>query len=124
MPRPNNWHDLKTIDMRVCRKDSLLWVRWTELGNTLSLLDPNNGRTLASGQAGAAGRLNSPAVQLSLAKSSVGGNGETGREVTLSLALEFKPPAEGSDCDVELAAKDDLGSSDKFKRAGSLEILP
>ncbi|MGH2838844.1 MAG: hypothetical protein ACRDJY_10945 [Thermoleophilaceae bacterium] len=47
VPRPNNWHDLRTIDLRVCGKGGVLWVRWTKLKNTLSLLNPSTGKVVA-----------------------------------------------------------------------------
>jgi hypothetical protein len=122
VPRPNNWHDLRTIDLRVCGKGGVLWVRWTELGNTLSLLNPTTGRVIAKGPVGERRRLKSPNAVLALGASSVTGSGETGRSMTLELALTFRPPTEGVECGVKLAAKDDLGNRDGFKRAGRIEI--
>ncbi len=122
VPRPQNWHDLRTIDLRVCGKDPMLWIRWRELTGTLSLLNPKNGKQVAMGRVGAKRSLVTPAAVLDLAGSSVTGNGETGRRVTLELDLTFRPSAAGSTCRVQLAAKDDLRHSDGFKRAGTLEV--
>lgn len=122
VPQPNNWHDLKTIDFRVCSADTVLLVRWQELGNTLSLLNPKNGHALDIGEIGSPGRLSSPAAKLNLRSSSVAGNGETGRKVELSLDLAFQRPAEGVECDLMLAAADDLGNRDPFKLAGKIQI--
>ena len=122
VPRPNNWHDLRTIDMRVCGKGGLLWLRWAELKNTLSLLNPRTGRVIAKGRVGASRRLKTRNAILALGKSAIAGSGETGRRVTLKLALTFRAPSGGRDCRLALAAKDDLGNRDGFERAGRLGI--
>ena len=122
VPRPNNWHDLRTIDMRVCGKGGLLWLRWTELKNTLSLLNPRSGRVIARGRVGASRRIGTHNAIVALGKSSIAGSGETGRSMTLKLALTFRAPAAGRDCRLALAAKDDLGNRDGFERAGRLGI--
>ncbi len=122
VPQPNNWHDLKTIDFRVCSHDTVLLVRWRELENTLALLNPKNGHALDIGEIGSRGSISSPAAKLNLRSSSVAGNGETGRKVTLSLDLAFQRPAEGVECDLMLAAADDLGNRDPFKLAGKIRI--
>jgi hypothetical protein len=122
VPRPNNWHDLRTIDLRVCGKGGVLWVRWTELKNTLSLLNPRTGRVVAKGPIGARRRLRSRNVVLALGASSITGSGETGRRVTLDLALTFRRWTVGRNCGVRLAAKDDLGHRDGFERAGKVKL--
>ena len=124
VPRPNNWHDLKTIDLRVCGRGGVLWVRWTELRNTLSLLNPRTGQVTAKGRVGVQRRLSSRAATLNLRASSVSGNGETGRNMTLDLSLRFRSPAKDRDCGIEVAASDDLGNRDGFKRAGRIRIKP
>lgn len=123
VPRPNNWHDLKSIDLRVCRKDAVLWIRWSELRNTLSLLDPK-GREISKGRVGASRQLKSRTAGLSLAASSTRANGATGRRVVLRLGLTFRRATKGLECGVELAARDDLGNRDEFKRAGRIKIRP
>lgn len=121
VPRPNNWHDLRTIDLRTCRRGAVAWIRWTELTNTLSLLS-SRGRVIATGAVGASRVLRSPTVLLSLADSSTTGNGATGRKVTLDLGLRFRPRTRGRVCGVQLAARDDLGNRDPFERAGRLRV--
>ena len=122
VPRPNNWHDLRTIDMRVCGKGGLLWLRWTELKNTVSLLNPRTGRVIAKGRVGASRRLKTRNAILALGKSSIAASGETGRSMSLKLALTFRAPSAGRECRLSLAAKDDLGNRDGFERAGRLGI--
>ncbi len=119
VPKPNNWHDLKTIDFRVCEDKRLLLVRWDELENTLFLQD---GRTVAAGEVGEDKTLQVPTAELELGSSSVTGNGETGRKVKLVLDLTFKRRAAGTECDLMLAAADDLGNRDPYKRAGTIRI--
>ena len=122
VPRPKNWHDLDTIDLRVCGKGGLLWLRWSELRNTLSLLNPRTGRKLAKGNIGADRVLKSRDATLRLAHSSTSASGPTSRSMTLELNLAFRSSARGSDCGVELAATDDLGNRDRFKPAGRLKV--
>jgi hypothetical protein len=122
VPRPNNWHDLRTIDLRVCRSGAVVWIRWRELTNTLSLLSSRGRRVIARGEVGASRVLRSPTVLLSLADSSTTGSGETGRRVTLELALRFRARMRGRECGVQLAARDDLGNRDGFERAGRIRI--
>ena len=120
VPKPNNWHDLKTIDLRVCADHRLLLVRWTELDNTIFLQD---GRTVAARRGRAMTRPSrSRPRRSSWESSSVTGNGETGRKVTLVIDLAFKQRAEGTECELQLAAADDLGNRDPFKRAGKIRI--
>lgn len=121
VPRPNNWHDLRTIDLRACRSSSVLRLRWTELTNTLSLLN-RRGRVVATGRIGAARQLRSRTAIVSLAGSSTKASGPTSRSMTLGLALRFRGAAKGRDCAVELAARDDLGNRDGFKPAGRLRV--
>jgi len=119
VPKPNNWHDLKTIDFRVCGGNGLLLVRWDELENTLWMRD---GRTVAAGEIGSDRTIQIPTAELELGSSSVTGNGETGRKVKLVLDLTFKRRATGTDCKLMLAADDDLGNRDPFKSAGKIRI--
>ena len=119
VPNPNNWHDLKTIDFRVCGGNGLLLIRWDELDNTLWMRDA---RTVAAGEVGEDKTLQVPTAELELGSSSVTGNGETGRRVTLVLDLAFKRRAAGVECNLMLAAADDLGNRDPFKRAGEIRI--
>jgi hypothetical protein len=121
VPRPNNWHDLRTIDLRVCSKGPLVWIRWRELTNTLSLLNAR-GRVIARGPAGVTRVLRSSTVLLFLRVSSPTGNGETGRRVRLHLGLRFRGRMRGRKCGVQLAASDDLGNRDPFERAGRITI--
>jgi hypothetical protein len=119
VPNPNNWHDLKTIDLQVCGDHRLLLVRWTELENTLYIRD---GRTVAAGQVGDDKTIQIPTAEVELESSSVTGNGETGRKVTLVIDLTFKQRAAGTECGLLLAAADDLGNRDPFRAAGKIRI--
>jgi hypothetical protein len=119
VPKPNNWHDLKTIDLQVCGDHRLLLVRWTELENTLYIRD---GRTVAAGEVGDDKTIQIPTAEVELESSSVTGNGETGRKVTLVIDLTFKQRAAGTECGLLLRAADDLGNRDPFKVAGKIRI--
>jgi hypothetical protein len=121
VPRPNNWHDLRTIDLRVCSRGALVWIRWRELTNTLSLLNAR-GRVIARGPASVTRTLRSSTALLFLRVSSPTGNGETGRRVRLHLGLRFRRRMAGRVCGVQLAATDDLGNRDPFERAGRIRI--
>ena len=121
VPAPNNWHDLSSIEMQICKKEPLLWIRWDELTNSLTLLD-SLGVPAATGVIGASGTLENEMVSVSLAGSSTVGSGPTGPSVLLNLLVEFKPAGNGRSCDVALAGSDDLGHVDDFKHAGKIGI--
>jgi hypothetical protein len=122
VPEPSNWHDLRTIDLRACGKDSALRIRWKELQNTLRLRSSHRARGSGSGTIGDGGRLTSRLARVSLADTEVTAKGPAARKMTLALALEFRPPAVGLDCELELAAADDLGNRDGFQRAGTIQV--
>jgi hypothetical protein len=123
VPKPSNWHDLETIELRVCEgANGVLSLRWDELTNQVTLLDPKSGRRLDSGTLGDVAFLNSHTAKLFLNPSSATAAGPAARKVTLKLVVAFKATTRGSECEVELAASDDFGNSDKFKRAGSLAV--
>ncbi len=42
--------------------------------------------------------------------------------VELGLNVAFRAPAAGVECDLSLAATDDLGRKDPFKRAGKISV--
>ena len=123
VPEPLNWHDLKSIELRIHDDiETILWLRFDEATNTLSLVDENTGRSKKSFAPGSQNRLQTPEATLYLADSSVVGSGPTGPNVTLKLPLSFKPSAAGRTFKVEVRASDDEGNEPDFEQAGTLSI--
>jgi CSLREA domain-containing protein len=120
---PGNWHDLATLDLRVCgASDSLIWVRWDEKPNTFGLVDQTGKRTGPQVGPGSATTLETAGAILHLAQTTAVGSGPTGPSVTLTLSLSFKPAAAGRTCDVEVLGADDQGAVQGFERAGTLRV--
>jgi photosystem II stability/assembly factor-like uncharacterized protein len=123
VPPPRNWHDLKTVDLRVRdARDYALWVRFFETTNTVALYDPATGRFGARTPLGVDGRVETPTAVLHLKESAVIGSGPTGPSVTLALAVSFKAAASGQNYIVEAAATADNGDHDRFVKAGILSV--
>ncbi len=125
VPKPLNWHDLDWIQMRIRDgEDTLLWLKFNEADNTISLYDESKLQFGKGHSPGSARRLQTPGATLYLAESSVEGGGPTGPDVTLNLSLGIKPPAAGHIYSVEVAARDDLGNEDDFfVDAGTLTVI-
>lgn len=125
VPDPQAWRALRTLDLRIRDTDeTILWVRWDEAANTFSLIDEKTGRAGPAFVAGSRARLAARSAELILAESSVVAGGPTAPDVTLNLALRFKPSAGARSYVVEAAATDDLGNQEPFAQAGTLEIDP
>ncbi len=136
MPEGQVWRDLRTIDMRIGDNDTTaLWVRWDEPSNRFSLCSQDKRpagksdrdkrtepRCSMAVEPGWPGVLETPYARLHLAETSVEGSGATGREVTLTMGISFKPAAVG-DQKIELAASNDLGKADPFTRVSSVRVL-
>jgi len=130
VPEPLNWHDLKTVDLRI-REDggsTFLLVRFEEGGNLFSVFNDATGRFGNAYPVGSNKKLQTRYVSLDLGETSVGpvngalGTGPTSPTVRLGLGLTFKPPSVGKTYSVELAATDDLGHEDPFAVAGTLTV--
>ena len=125
VPEPRVWRELDTLYVRICGDDGtapVLLVQWDELSNTFSVLDTATGEFGPPATPGSPGQLETDGATLFLSETAVQGSGPTGRSVTLTLALEFKASAAGRACDVDVAATDDLGHFDEFKKAGKVHI--
>ena len=123
VPAPRNWHDLKSVDLRVGDgRSHVLWVRFFETNNTVALFDPVTGRFGAHTALGVDGRLENSTAVLHLKESAVTGSGPTGPSVTLALVVSFKAPAAGRDYMVQAAATADNGDHDRFVKAGLLSV--
>jgi hypothetical protein len=139
VPEGRVWRDLRSIDFRIRRGSTALWVRWDESSNLISLCrrikkddrghdDPDDDGPgpgvdcTEGGLPGSATVLATDYAQLRLAESRVVGSGPTGRDVTLDLAVEFLGEADGDWYHVELAAADDVGGVDQFVRAAEVRV--
>jgi hypothetical protein len=125
VPAPQNWRALRTMDLRIRDdQETILWVRWDEARNTFGLYDEGTRKVVPAFEPGTSGRLSTPAVALILAETSISPGGPAAPDVTLNLALEFKPRAAGRTYIVEVAATDDLGNQEDFSQAGTLIVGP
>jgi hypothetical protein len=120
------WRDLTTLDLRVRRRphgETVLWVRWDETTNLLSLCHgpTDNPRCGIGATPGSNEVLSAPHAHLYLAESRVDGSGPTGASVALTLRVSFDNGAPDSS-DVEAAAADDFGNRDAFVAAGTLRV--
>ena len=138
VPEGEVWRDLKTIDVRLRGGKTALWVRWDEQSNTFRLCRHGKGSEgdgdddqekhrggVRCGPAAAPGEgvvLETSLARLHLAQTAVIGSGPTGSNVTLQLAITFKPKAEGHTYNVEVAATDDFGRRDAFRHAGAVDV--
>jgi Tol biopolymer transport system component len=122
---PEGWHDLETLHLRLRSDDGVvLWARFDEASNGLSLLDPASATFSLSGGPGSAQVLDTPLAALDLVRSSVVGSGPTGPSVSVTFGVRFKAPASGQVYRVELLATDDSGNSQGFEQAGTWGVGP
>jgi hypothetical protein len=124
-PEPQNWRVLRTMDLRIRDEDeTILWLRWDQASNRFAEF---NGATGTFGHAVLAGsnkRLVTPAAQLLLADTTVVPGGPEAPDVTLNLALAFKPKVAGRTLLIEAAASDDLGNQEEFVPVGTITVAP
>lgn len=125
VPDPQNWHSLQFLELRVRDEhDALIWLRWSEAGNTFQRIDPRTG--LPKGQAFVAGSdnvLRTEDAELDVKSSSSVGSGPTGPEVTLNLALKFfKKSERRKPFVVEVAAADDSNQTQPFLAIGTIAV--
>jgi hypothetical protein len=126
VPPPLNWHDLKTLDLRIRDGQNIIaWVRFDEASGTFSVFNEATGRFKRGHAAGSPHRLQTQQAKVYLEDTSVEGSGPTGPSVTLNLSLSFKPQAAGRTFLVEVAGSDDEGNeSDFFAEAGTVTVTP
>ena len=133
VPPDRNWHDLKTLDLRVVDgdkddddKEVLFWLCWSEATNAFQLIDPATGQP--RGRAFVAGSnhvLWTESVVLDVRDSSSQGSGPTGSEVTLHLTLIFLEESEPhAPFTIEVTAVDDAGQTQPFLVLGSVAVRP
>jgi hypothetical protein len=125
VPAPENWHDLKFLDLRF-RDDAgiALWVRFDEVSQTFSVFDPASAQFGLNRPAGSTNSLQTAWAQLRLSDASVVGSGPTGPSVTLNLPLTFSTQAAGHAYTVEVSASDDQDQESDFTQAGTLIVTP
>jgi len=129
VPEPLNWHDLKTLELRI--RDgatTILHLRYEEEGNLVSVYNESAGKFGKASPVGSNKKLQTQYATLDLGETIVGpvnnaiGFGPNSPTIRLNLALRFKPSAAGRVYSVEAAATDDLGNVDPFAVAGSLTV--
>ncbi|HUR97178.1 MAG TPA: hypothetical protein VMZ26_03815, partial [Pyrinomonadaceae bacterium] len=129
VPEPLNWHDLKTLELRV--RDgatTILNLRYVEDGNLISVFNEATGRFGKSLPVGSDRMLQTQYATLDLGETIVGpvngalGFGPNSPTIRLSLGLRFKPSAAGRIYSVEVAATDDFGNADPLAVAGTLAV--
>jgi uncharacterized repeat protein (TIGR01451 family) len=123
IPGPS-WRDLKDLELRIRDHDGIvLWVRLTE-GNPslLALYDEKSGRFGAGAAPGSQFVLSNKTAKLYLAGTTVTADGATDPSVVLTLDVSFDHKAAGRSYVVEVKARDDLGNTQDWKRAGTLTV--
>jgi len=125
VPPGENWHDIKTLDLRVRDAgDTLIWFRWTEGADTFQLINPQTGQPQGPAVfAGSNNVLKTNDVELDAKESSSQGSGPTGSEVTLHLALTFnKKSGPHSSFTIEVNAVNDSGQTQSFVSLGTVTV--
>jgi uncharacterized repeat protein (TIGR01451 family) len=118
------WRELKTVDLRVLDDaGTVLWVRFDEAANTLSLFNPHTRRFGQGFAPGSSNVLSNGSATLHLRGSSVKASGPTSPTVVLTLDVSFSQQVVGSTFRLEAAATDDLGNIQDFELAASLGVL-
>lgn len=117
------WTVLNQVDLRL-RDDQgrLIWIRFDEATRTVSLYNSSTGKFGPAKKLGSNTVLSGPLADLNLSSSSFAAAGPSDPTVTLSFDLRFKGNSRGT-YQIETAATDDLGHSDPFRFAGTLEIV-
>ena len=129
VPEPLDWHDLKTLELRI--RDgatTILHLRYEEDGNLVSVYNESTGKFGKPSPVGSSKKLQTQYATLDLGETTVGpvnnaiGFGPNSPTIRLNLGLQFKPSAAGRVYSVEVAATDDLGNADPFAVAGTLTV--
>jgi Calx-beta domain len=125
VPEPQNWRALRTMDLRIRDEDeTILWLRWDQADNSFAEFDPATGSVGHAFLAGSNNRLVTRAVQVLLADTTVVPGGPDAPDVTLNLALAFKPNVAGRTFLIEAAASDDLGNQEEFVPVATVMVAP
>jgi hypothetical protein len=125
VPEPQNWRVLRTMDLRIRdENETILSLRWDEASNRFAEFDAVTGTVGHAFAAGSNRRLVTPAAQLYLADTTVVPGGPDAPDVTLNLALAFKPSVAGRTFLIEVAASDDLGNQEEFVPVGTVTVAP
>jgi hypothetical protein len=125
VPPGENWHDLKSLDLRVRDDDdTLIWFRWTEGADTFQLINPHTGEPHGPAVfAGSTNVLKTDDAELDAKESSRHGSRPTGPEVTLQLALTFHEKSGKHDAfTIEVNAANDKGQTQSFVALGSVTV--
>src|SRR5215204_989479 len=102
VPEPLNWHDLKTLELRI--RDgatTILHLRYEEDGNLVSVYNESTGKFGKPSVVGSSKKLQTQYATLDLGETTVGpvnnaiGFGPNSPTIRLNLGLQFKPSAAG-----------------------------
>jgi hypothetical protein len=119
-----DWHFLKTIDVRMTGKDgSVIWLRFNEADQTLSLYDPHSRKFGRAKKIGSRGHLSNGLIDIDLEETAVVAAGPTSPTVTLNLAFRLSERARDGDFAIDVAATNDSGFVQPFEGAGTLHVL-
>jgi hypothetical protein len=118
---PENWRNLRSIDLRIVDgRGVVLWARFHEGRDTLSLVHGADDRSGHGSANGRVPRLETSAATLHVAVSGIVNSGT--ESVTLRFEVSFKSAAAGRVYRVEAAAIDDAGNQQGFEQVGTLEV--
>ncbi|HVX83718.1 MAG TPA: carbohydrate-binding domain-containing protein [Phycisphaerae bacterium] len=119
-----DWHFLKTIDVRLTGSDgSVIWVRFNEADETLSLFDAHARRFGPAKKIGSRGHLSNGLIDIDLAETTVAAAGPTSPTVTLNLAFRLSEGVREGAFAVDVAATNDSGFVQPFEAGGTLHVV-
>lgn len=125
VPDPLNWHDLRSLQLRIRDGDDvILSARFEEASGLFSLFNQASGDSGPGVAPGSSQRLETSDAILYMAETAVNASGPTSPTVTLHLSLGFKPSTAGRSFVVEVAAIDDSGAETGFVAAGTVTVQP
>jgi uncharacterized repeat protein (TIGR01451 family) len=117
------WRTLKDLELRLRdEEERILWVRFEEASNTLSVFQQAQHQFGPGAPPGSAVVLKTPDARLLVADSRVLATGPTDPSVTLQLAISLQQELAGERLMMEVAASDDAGHSQGFAPAGVLQV--
>lgn len=117
------WTVLKQVDLRLRDElGRLIWIRFDEAHRTFSLYNSQSGKFGPAQSVGSNNVLSGPLVDLYLGTTTVNAAGANAPTVVLNFDLRFKSSARGH-YSIEASAGDDLGHSDPFVFAGTLDVV-
>src|SRR5262249_24971779 len=118
------WRVLKDVELRLRDDDgrTILRIRFDEATNTFRLYDPKKKRFGKARAVGSGGVLASRCGRVYLAGSTVRADGPADPSVVLTFDVVLKKNLKSRHLTIEAAASDDLGHSDPFAFAGTLDV--